>query len=785
MKLYIVPHSHIDVEWYWTAQDTEDMMPQLFYDTTLKVLEQDPDMRFAQDQSVIWDMMLQGASAEQKQLILDKVCQGAFEPVGGLYVQPEVQEPCGESFIRQLQIGQKWLEENLGRRARCAWHTDVFGQQNQLPQIFRLAGFDSFAFMRDVNDRDDPENFPTEFFMEAPDGSKILSHWFRISYVLCESTQEDHHFVVANIKQPETQEEELQYVFHQLLDETSLQHKTGIAMLPWGGDVYGLKLRSDEIREKLVAAARDVGLTLSAEDIIFAVPSEFFDALREKQELLPTKRCDFNPPRYRQDLRGTYMTRVGLKQKNRQAEQALLSYETLCACTKTQFDDGEELWKEVLFGQFHDTIGGSCIDEAYTAAVERDDAVIGTVTKRIEAMLGASEGELLTVWNPTQFAREELVTVQGKTLTVSVGPYECVSLPLAQAQPIQKTAAKKLENQFYTVTLDDTTGNLVSIWDKQAQRELLAGQGNVTVAMEEKDPDMEGGLRLTGNVFTDETVPADKITVFATAFGVTAVTEKSFLGFRLKKTIFLPKDKKTVEFTTEILDYPGTDLIITAQFSLNLQNPVSVYETPFAIETNRQGLYCAQKWAGLQEGSFLTAIINCGACAYFTEGSTLSLVLLRAHSDFKDYAKYGTDRGLARFADGRTHTELAAEKGDHTFIYDLVSGMDHAQVSAKALCCNAPLQAVITKEPAGFTAPVQAVEGNFIITAMMPANGGICIRGYHASEEPGSCTIRMAKPVTKVQMVDLRNQPMQTLETTGQSLTLKLRPFEIVTLQIS
>ena len=314
MKLYIVPHSHIDVEWYWTAQDVRDMMPQLFYDTLLSVLKDDDRMRFAQDQAVIWDMMLQDADDEQRSLILEKVRQGALEPVGGSYVQPEVQEPCGESFIRQLQIGQKWMKEHLGRQAVCAWHTDVFGQNSQLPQIFRQAGFKSFVFMRDINRKDDPESFPTEFLWEGPDGSRILTHWFRTSYVLCESSDPEHRLVVATVGGPKTEQEELTYVFRQLLEEDSLQHRTGLAMLPWGGDVYGLTKRSDEIRTELMDAAAKVGLTLQAEDIVIAAPSEFFRALEQKTDLLEVKKCDFNPPQYRQDLRGTYISRIKLKQ---------------------------------------------------------------------------------------------------------------------------------------------------------------------------------------------------------------------------------------------------------------------------------------------------------------------------------------------------------------------------------------------------------------------------------------------------------------------------------------
>lgn len=813
MKLYIVPHSHIDVEWYWTAQDVQDMMPQLFYNTTLPVLQRDEKMRFAQDQAVIWDMMLRGAEEGQRQLIIEKVKQGALEPVGGTYVQPEVQEPCGESYIRQIQIGQKWMEENLGRRAVCAWHTDVFGQNSQLPQILRQAGFESFAFMRDISQKDDPEHFPTEFLLEGPDGSRILTHWFRISYVLCESADPGHRLVVATIGGVKPEKEELQYVFRQMLEEDSLQHKTGLAMLPWGGDVYGLTLHCEEIRAELIRAAEKVGLQLCREDIVIATPSEFFRELAKKQELLEVKRCDLNPPQYRQDLRGTYISRIKLKQKNRQAEQALLSWQSLCACAGVDAKDARELWKPVLFGQFHDTIGGSCIDEVYVNAMEGDDAVLADVAARTCAILGGGEeGMLLNVYNPTQFARQELVTVKAETdcrvrtaqgeelyshydsqkkilsiLVPQIGPFETITL---YAEKVQRECtvkpAERLENEFYCLHLDPVSGNPDSIWDKQENRELLDGQGNVIVALAEQNPDMEGEIRLTGEEFTDAQIPATRITVEQTEQEIRAVVEKTFLGFGLKKTIVLPKGKKTVEFYTDILDYPGKDLIINAKFPFRMEAPCSLYESAFAVEEGREGLYCAQKWAGLRDGKFTAAILNRGTCAYWAQENALSLSLLRAHGHFAEYAEYGAERGLARFADGRSHTELAAERGDHHVAYALVSGSGGTEKwSALALCYNTPLEAAWSSAPAAFSAPIRAVEGPFIVTCLEPTDrGGILVRGYNASAQEARCTICLARQDAKAQFVDLLDKPLADVCVNGGKIQFHTRPFEIVTMQI-
>lgn len=807
MKLYIVPHSHIDIEWYWTAQDAREMLPDLFYNSLLPQMERDDKLCFAQDQAALWQMLLDDATQEQRNLILRKVKEGKLEPVGGNYVQPEVQEPCGESFVRQLQVGQKWMEEHLGQRAKCAWHPDVFGQIDQLPQLLRQAGFASFAFMRDIDQADDPEHFPTEFIFEGPDGSRILSHWFRISYVLCEGG-EDRHFIVANIVQPENEEQELRYVFRQLLEEDSLQHKTGLAMLPWGGDVYGLKENSDQIKERLIYAASDVGLTLNKEDIVIATPSEFFAALSEKQEFLEVKRCDFNPPMYRQDLRGTYITRIKLKQQNRRAEQALLAYEALCACRGETFADGEALWEKVLFGQFHDTIGGSCLDEAYTAAMERNQNVIEKVAARAKVLLGENkQGKILRVFNPTGLVREDVVRIKceenrmvktkdgtilpsyhdGQTLSVLVhlNAYEMAELYTERCENASASQPQALQTEYYLVTIDPVTGDPVGIYDKEEQRQLLCDVGNVLTAREEKDPDMEGALRLTGRIWRDDTVAAQYIHTEETALLIRVETKKQFLGFSVVKTMELHKHKKQIDFTTEILDYTGADLLIGVQFAMQMERPQSIYETPFAVRRGREGLYCAQKWAGLQEDGFTAALLNQGTCAYWTEGNAMTLCLLRAHSNFAEYAKYAAERKLPRYSDGRSHTELASERGDHRFRYSLISGNKSIyDLSAKALQYNALPLAVFADELVRWNAPVRSVSEPFVVTSMLPCEGGILLRGYNASEEMQHIEIEFTEHTKTIYYVNLVNDRTGKVELNGYTLKAQLRPFEIITLNI-
>ena len=65
IKLYLVPHSHIDMEWFWTVGDLVQMLPDLFYNSAFRMLETDSKMTFAQDQICLMNMALTNAPEKQ------------------------------------------------------------------------------------------------------------------------------------------------------------------------------------------------------------------------------------------------------------------------------------------------------------------------------------------------------------------------------------------------------------------------------------------------------------------------------------------------------------------------------------------------------------------------------------------------------------------------------------------------------------------------------------------------------------------------------------------------
>ena len=56
------------------------------------------------------------------QQILDRVKQGRWEMAGGIWVEPDLNMPDGESLVRQLLIGKRFFKNNFGTDVHIGWN---------------------------------------------------------------------------------------------------------------------------------------------------------------------------------------------------------------------------------------------------------------------------------------------------------------------------------------------------------------------------------------------------------------------------------------------------------------------------------------------------------------------------------------------------------------------------------------------------------------------------------------------------------------------------------------
>ncbi len=170
-----VGHAHIDTAWLWPIEETRRKVRRTF-STAVDLLRRNPDFRFAQSFAEYYRHL-----EDDDPALLDdvraQVAAGGWAPTGGLWVEPDINMPCGESLVRQGLYGQLYFERAFGRRHTNAWLPDTFGFSAALPQILKGCGLTSLFTIK--IGWSETNRFPhTRFWWEGIDGSQVLVQMF-------------------------------------------------------------------------------------------------------------------------------------------------------------------------------------------------------------------------------------------------------------------------------------------------------------------------------------------------------------------------------------------------------------------------------------------------------------------------------------------------------------------------------------------------------------------------------------------------------------------------------
>ena len=110
------------------------------------------------------------------QQIQQRVKEGRWEVVGGMWVEPDLNLPDGESTVRQILVAKRYSRKNLGVDVKVGWNPDSFGYTWQLPQIYKKSGIDYFVTQKMA--WNDTNQLPLKlFWWQSPDGSRVLTYF--------------------------------------------------------------------------------------------------------------------------------------------------------------------------------------------------------------------------------------------------------------------------------------------------------------------------------------------------------------------------------------------------------------------------------------------------------------------------------------------------------------------------------------------------------------------------------------------------------------------------------
>jgi alpha-mannosidase len=426
VTFHLTGNSHIDAAWLWPWTETVDVVKRT-YGTALQLMYEYPDYTFTQSAAAYNEWLAQ-KYPDMNAGIAQRIKEGRWEIVGGMWVEPDLNMPDGESLVRQILVGKRWYKQAYGVDVRIGWNPDSFGYTWQLPQIYKKSGIDYFVTQKMA--WNDTNQMPFKFFWwESPDGSKVLSYF-------------PHDYANDNLNLVRLSRD---YVIAQ-------KQATG---LPGIMDLYGVGDHGGGPTRAIL----DEGFHWAGQDskggghvtpkVEFGTAQSYFTAL-EKQIASESPEWDYRSiakgytappaiegkvsiPTWKSELyfeyhRGVMTTQANHKRNMRESEEEVINAEKWASLAWLDGREypGKELtedWKKVLFNQFHDLAAGSGIGVIYKDA-QKDYDVVRWSTNEIDA--GALEAVAekidanskwpnripVVVFNPLGWERSGEVTVR-------------------------------------------------------------------------------------------------------------------------------------------------------------------------------------------------------------------------------------------------------------------------------------------------------------------------------------------------------------------------------------
>jgi len=335
--IYLVPHSHYDAAWVFTKEDYLYINIESIIKKAVEIMDKS-DFRFIIEQTALLEE-IERRTPQLFAQIARLVQEGKIEIAGGEYLMSDAMIPNGETLVRQILSGKKYIRDKFGIDVPVMWGADSFGYNAQLPQIYKKAGYQYFAFRRGAS-----RNKPSEFWWQGLDGTRILSHWMPLGYR-------------AGLDLARWGES---------LPVLKQAAATGDILMPAGSG-------SIPPQAETVGAVKKWNRAHPHFKIKIAKPSDFFAALEKKAGNLTVRSGEMYSGRYSKVFPYCSSSRIWVKQDLRKYENLLLACEKWATIVwllglPYPIDEFRDNWKKVLWGAFHDVASGTGVDESYKEA---------------------------------------------------------------------------------------------------------------------------------------------------------------------------------------------------------------------------------------------------------------------------------------------------------------------------------------------------------------------------------------------------------------------------------
>ncbi|WP_342268655.1 hypothetical protein [Spiroplasma endosymbiont of Aspidapion aeneum] len=172
-KIYVVPHTHWDREWYFTKATANTFMYiniEKIYNEYILKKDKFPKFVFDSQYSIIDDYLKYSPKSEEK---IKNIIKDDKLVVSPWYTQTDTFNVTGESIVRNMLTGTK-ESEKYGNMMNIAYMPDSFGFNSNLPQIFNQFKMKAFIHWRGVKKEQLHKGVLNKW--TGIDGSSILSY---------------------------------------------------------------------------------------------------------------------------------------------------------------------------------------------------------------------------------------------------------------------------------------------------------------------------------------------------------------------------------------------------------------------------------------------------------------------------------------------------------------------------------------------------------------------------------------------------------------------------------
>lgn len=750
-KVTAIGHAHLDLCWTWPLRETIRKATRSF-STVLYHMDRYKDYIFGASQMQLYAWM-EERYPELFGKMTKRIAEGRWEVQGGMWCESDLNATGGESLVRQFLYGKEYARNKLGKEVSVCWLPDTFGYTGSFPQIMKKSGIEYFCIQK-IRTTAAYRKYPHDtFYWEGIDGTRILTSVPPVIYG-CGGTPACVH------------ESEMEYKDKAATDSVLMLFGQGD-----GGGGAGAEhlecLKREKSLNGLVPTVQDTALN-------------FFRETEKHKEEIKTWSGPMDLDRHT----GTFTSSGKSKYYNHTLENLLQKTELLGAMayirkgTPYPYETLEKIWRGVLLYQFHDILPGTSISRVYNEShahyKEMLQELKGLYEKLKETLIINNKS---SIYNPSQFERQEWIKIEDRWKYVRVRPYSCGTAGEKDI-PDMKASMKVLENDLLRIcfNLDGTIGSIV---DLELGREVLTGSSNtLTVYIDSmengSDPWAAGSSAwdLSDNY-------RDKIHENFKLNGVTPVLDgpkaSLMMEYQYGKSILtqevtITRGSRRIDFNT-ICDWNETGRMLRTNFKVNLAaNEMTrgiqfgAVKEPLHKNTEWEAFkseVVAQKYADISDNDYGVALLSDYKYGYHPEKGELDLCLLRS-------------------------TEYPAkdlDKGKHEFTYSLFihkGNVSEGEVVKESYKLNYPLE--ITCDMG--EAPMFEIDCGILESVKCAQQkDGVIIRIYEPEGHFSTVTLKTGFTYEYCYETDLLENEIRELKARNQEISLNMKPFEIITLK--